>query len=53
MIITRPTHDFYHHKNRGFHIDYVFLPEAWAKRIERVEVGEHQEWAKVSDHAPW
>jgi hypothetical protein len=48
----RPTHYFYHHKNRGFHIDYVFLPESWSKRIEKVEVGEYREWAKVSDHVP-
>jgi hypothetical protein len=48
----RATHYFYHRRNRGFHIDYVFLPEAWAKQIERVEVGEHEEWAKVSDHVP-
>jgi hypothetical protein len=48
----RPTHYFYHHKNRGFHIDYVFLPKAWANRIETVEVGEYEQWAKVSDHVP-
>lgn len=48
----QPTHYFYHHKNRGYHIDYVFLPEPWADRIEKVEVGEYREWAKVSDHVP-
>ena len=46
------THYFYHQKGRGFHIDYVFLPEAWARRIGSVEVGEHGNWAKVSDHVP-
>ncbi len=48
----QPTHYFYHHKNRPFHIDYVFLPEQWASRIEKVEVGKYREWAKVSDHVP-
>jgi hypothetical protein len=48
----QPTHYFYHHKNRGFHIDYVFLPERWAERIERVEIGEYRHWAKLSDHVP-
>ncbi len=48
----RPTHYFYHHKNRGYHIDYVFLPELWAKRIDTVEVGKWGKWAKVSDHVP-
>jgi len=48
----QPTHYFYHQKNRGFHIDYVFLPESWAKGVEKVEVGKYEEWAKVSDHVP-
>ena len=48
----RPTHYFYHHKNRGYHIDYVFLPERWATQIEKIEVGKYREWAKVSDHVP-
>jgi len=48
----RPTHYFYHHKNRGYHIDYVFLPDPWANGIEKVEVGKYSEWAKVSDHVP-
>jgi hypothetical protein len=48
----RSTHYFYHQKNRGYHIDYVFLPEQWATRIQKVEVGKYREWAKVSDHVP-
>ncbi len=27
---TRPTYYFWHRKTRGYHIDYVFLPRAWA-----------------------
>lgn len=49
---TRPTHYFWHHKNRGFHIDYVFLSEDWANRISKIEVGEYDKWAKLSDHVP-
>src|SRR6266851_1682539 len=49
---TRPTHYFWHHKNRGFHIDYVFLSEDWANRITEVEVGKYDKWAKLSDHVP-
>lgn len=48
----RPTHYFYHQKKRGFHIDYVFLPESWARQITTVEVGEYEKWEKVSDHVP-
>jgi exonuclease III len=49
---TRPTHYFYHHQNRGFHIDHIFLPKAWAQRIKQFEVGSYEDWAKVSDHVP-
>jgi exonuclease III len=49
---TRPTHYFWHHKNRGFHIDYVFLSQSWADRIKEVEVGGYDAWAKLSDHVP-
>lgn len=49
---TRPTHYFWHHKNRGFHIDYVFLPDNWVNNIRAVEVGKYAKWAKLSDHVP-
>jgi exonuclease III len=49
---TRPTHYLWHHENRSFHIDYVFLPENWATRIREVEVGKYLEWTKFSDHVP-
>jgi hypothetical protein len=31
---------------------FNIVPEPWAKRIQKVEVGKYQEWAKVSDHVP-
>ncbi len=49
---NQPTLYFRHHKYRPFHIDYVFLPEQWASRIMGVDVGDYEEWAKVSDHVP-
>ena len=49
---TRPTYYFWHCKDRGYHIDYVFLPKRWASRITSVEVGGHAAWSKLSDHAP-
>jgi hypothetical protein len=48
----RPTHYFWHRKTRGYHIDYVFLPSRWVKRIKIVEVGKYLRWAKLSDHVP-
>ena len=49
---TRPTYYFWHRKNRGYHIDYVFLPAPWASRIASVEVGDHAAWTSLSDHVP-
>ncbi len=49
---THPTYYFYHHKDRPYHIDYVFLPQHWAAQIRSVEVGSHAAWSKLSDHVP-
>jgi exodeoxyribonuclease III len=37
-----------------YHIDYVFLPQAWLPRLRRVEVGSFEDWcgARLSDHVP-
>lgn len=36
-----------------FHIDYVFIPEAWTSRLHEVTVGPVGEWTPVvSDHCP-
>jgi exodeoxyribonuclease-3 len=47
---TRPTYYFYRHKDKPFHIDYVFVPKGW--RLGSVEVGSFQEWGQLSDHVP-
>ena len=49
---TRPTYYFWHRKTRGYHIDYVFLPRAWASCIQSVTVGHHADWSHHSDHVP-
>ena len=49
---SRPTYYFWHRKNRGYHIDYVFLPRAWASCIQSVQVGLHSDWSHLSDHVP-
>ena len=49
---TRPTYYYWHHKNRPYHIDYVFLPQQWAAQVTRVEVGTHAAWSRLSDHVP-
>jgi endonuclease/exonuclease/phosphatase family metal-dependent hydrolase len=45
------------HFHRGkrsslFHLDYCFVPEAWASRILSVKVGTFDDWHTISDHAP-
>ena len=37
---------------KAYHIDYIWLPEAW--RVDQVDVGFQSEWydTKLSDHAP-
>jgi len=42
----------HHDVSKPFHIDYCFLPKAWAERISLVEVGTFQKWEGHSDHRP-
>lgn len=49
---TRPTFYMYRRETHPFHIDYCFIPRAWANRISRVELGAFDEWCKFSDHRP-
>jgi endonuclease/exonuclease/phosphatase family metal-dependent hydrolase len=39
-------------KGKPFHIDYCFVPQSWLRRLKRVTVGRHNEWADLSDHVP-
>ena len=49
---TDPTFYLHWNQNKPYHIDYCFLPEAWAGEIVRVEVGHFEEWRTISDHRP-
>ncbi len=43
---------FFRGKPAGqFHIDYVFLPDEWARRAT-VEIPQPEPWLKLSDHVP-
>jgi hypothetical protein len=37
---------------RPFHVDFVFLPQAWRHRLRHVEVGGAATWLPWSDHCP-
>ena len=49
---SEPTFYLHHDASKPFHIDYCFLPKAWAERISLVEVGTFQKWEGHSDHRP-
>lgn len=49
---TQPTYYFQWKETRPYHLDYCFLPNAWASKIHRVEVGSFEEWKGHSDHRP-
>jgi exonuclease III len=49
---TRPSHLFKGKQASPFHLDCIFVPAAWASRVENVEVGTYESWSKHSDHMP-
>ena len=49
---SRPTYYFRWNKDRPYHIDYCFIPEAWASSLTSVDVGTYEGWADLSDHRP-
>ena len=49
---TRGTFYMYRKQERGFHIDYCFVPKAWAPYLKSVQVGAYAEWRYLSDHCP-
>jgi hypothetical protein len=49
---TTPTYYFHYNQNKGFHIDYIFIPSAWPNKLDQVSVGTYDLWRPVSDHVP-
>lgn len=49
---SEATYYFHWKQERPYHIDYCFLPTAWANRITRVEIGAFEQWRPYSDHRP-
>lgn len=47
-----PTFYLYRHKDKPYHLDYCFVSTALADKIQSVEVGNHNDCAKYSDHVP-
>jgi exonuclease III len=51
-IEKHPTFFLYRHKNKPYHIDYCFASANLIAKLDTVEVGMHEDWAKHSDHNP-
>lgn len=49
---TRHTFYLYRKQERGFHIDYCFVPMAWTPLLKSVQVGTYADWRHLSDHCP-
>jgi len=49
---SRMTYFHLRRADRGFHIDYCFIPNRWRTRIRSISVGEPHVWLGYSDHMP-
>jgi hypothetical protein len=51
---SEPEPTYYHQckRDQPFHIDYCFVPSAWAQSIAKVVVGNFDDWSGISDHRP-
>jgi exodeoxyribonuclease-3 len=49
---SRSTLYLFRHEDKSYHIDYIFIPREWMPRLQKVEVGEYEQWSKLSDHCP-
>jgi exodeoxyribonuclease III len=49
---SRPTYYFTWKQERPYHLDYCFVPKAWAARIRTVDIGSYEHWKPHSDHRP-
>jgi hypothetical protein len=47
---SRKTQFMYRQSHRGYHIDYVFVPNTWT--VSRVKIGDYEKWRGLSDHYP-
>ncbi len=46
------TYFMYRHQNKPYHIDYCFASRDLINKLENVQIGTHEDWARYSDHNP-
>ena len=49
---AHPTLYMYRHKDKPYHIDYCFVSEDMAEKLQSVEIGDYDFWIQHSDHVP-
>ncbi len=51
---TRHTYWYWRRRERAYHIDYIFVPQAWLPQVTAFELGSFDDWCGngLSDHAP-
>jgi exonuclease III len=42
----------YRKRDKGYHIDYCFVPKSWMRWVKSVSVGTYEQWSDLSDHSP-
>ena len=47
-----PTLYMYRHNDKPYHIDYCFVSQDFAGKIQSVEIGDFDYWTQYSDHVP-
>lgn len=47
-----PTFYLYKQIGRPYHLDYCFISQDLLKKLQDVQVGNHKDWTKLSDHSP-
>ena len=47
-----PTFYLYRHKDKPYHLDYCFISEDMAEKLQSVEIGDYDQWMPFSDHVP-
>jgi len=45
---------YWHYRKNPYHIDYIFVPNSWLKKLVSFDVGSFEAWCRtgLSDHAP-
>lgn len=51
-VEEHPTYFMYRHIIKPYHIDYCFASADLIKKLDRIEIGTHEQWTKYSDHSP-